>query len=51
MGDWSGEVAEMDIAVQSKELISHENADPKMLKTMDNQKWKNKIHEQKFIVT
>ena len=38
--DWSGEVAELDIAVQSKESTSHEQANSGMLKTMDGVKWK-----------
>ena len=49
--EWSGKVAELDITVQSKELTSYEQANPKMLRTADNTKQKNKMPNQKVVNT
>ena len=49
--DWSGEVAELDIVVQSKEPTSCEQANSGILKTMDGVKWKTLMPKQKVIGT
>ena len=47
--EWSGEVAELDPTVQSKEFTFYEQANPRMLRTADNTKWENQMPELKVV--